>query len=124
MPNLVKDLSFEFAKSIVIFARFLSDNNKHIFPISSQLLRSGTSIGANIEEAMAAQSRKDFLAKIYIAFKEARECNYWLRLIQVTLICDHEKLLTLLLQSEELISILSSITKTTKTSLHKLNATK
>jgi len=119
MPNRVKDLSFEFAAAIVVFSGYLIERNRYIFPISMQLLKSGTSIGANVEEALAAQSRKDFLAKMYIGFKEARECNYWLRLIKATLLCDHGKIEKLLSQSDELISLLSSITNTTRISLKK-----
>jgi four helix bundle protein len=62
-------------------------NDKH-YELSSRLLRSGTSIGANVEEALAGQSRKDFFAKTSIASKEARETNYWLRLLKDTEICN------------------------------------
>jgi len=86
-------------------------NQKH-FEISSQLLRSGTSIGANVEEALAGRSRKDFFAKMSIASKEARETNYWLRLIIDAEILDKQKCSSLLKISEELIKILTSIVKT------------
>ena len=117
MSNRVRDLSFEFAVGIVIFSRCLIKRDRNVLHISMHLLKSGTSIGANVEEALAAQSQKDFLTKIYIGFKEARECNYWLRLIKTTLVYDHRQIKNLLTQSEELILILSSITKTTRTSL-------
>jgi len=80
--------------------------------MSGQLLRSGTSIGANVEEALAGQSRKDFLAKMSIASKEARETNYWLRLIKDSGIFDKQRTQALIEVSEELIKILTSIVKT------------
>jgi len=75
-------------------------------------LRSGTSIGANIEEALAGSSRKDFFAKMCIASKEARETNYWLRLIRDTAIADDVRTEPLIELSQELIKILTSIVKT------------
>lgn len=81
--------------------------------LSKQLLRSGTSIGANVEEATSAQSRKDFLSKMSIALKEARESHYWLRLLQESRIVDID-FRTNLAGVEELIRILASIVKTTK----------
>jgi len=86
---------------------------KH-YEIASQLLRSGTSIGANVEEALAGQSRKDFFAKMSIASKEARETNYWLRLIIDTGIFNKQQCQILLEESQELIKILTSIVKTGK----------
>ncbi|HSU27649.1 MAG TPA: four helix bundle protein [Chitinophagaceae bacterium] len=78
-PNLIVDLSFEFALSLIKLYKELVENRE--FVISKQLLKSGTSVGANIEEAVAAQSRKDFISKMSIALKEARETRYWLRLL-------------------------------------------
>jgi len=72
--SIIKEKSYEFALQIVKLCKQLRQN-KH-FEIVSQLLRSGTSVGANVEEALAAQSRKDFFAKMSIASKEARETNY------------------------------------------------
>ncbi len=91
--------------------------NQREYVLSKQLLRSGTSIGANVEEASGGQSRKDFLAKMYIAYKEARETKYWLRLIQHSQIVkvDVSNQLTYV---NELIRILSSIVKTTEESMH------
>jgi four helix bundle protein len=77
--SIVKQKSYDFALEIIKLCAILRDQ-KH-FEISSQLLRSGTSIGANVEEALAGRSRKDFYAKMSIASEEARETNYWLRLI-------------------------------------------
>lgn len=77
--NLIEELSFQFALDAIGLYKILAANKEFI--ISKQLLRSSTSIGANIEEAQAAQSRRDFLSKISIAAKEARETHYWLRLL-------------------------------------------
>ena len=78
--SIIKTKSYDFALEIVKLCVKLK-NEKH-FEIASQLLRSGTSIGANVEEALAGQSKKDFFAKMSIASKEAREANYWLRLLR------------------------------------------
>ena len=78
--NPIKERSFKFALSTIKLYKKLQENNEFI--ISKQLLRSGTSIGANIEEASAAQSKKDFLYNMSIASKEARETSHWLRLLK------------------------------------------
>ena len=108
--SIIKQKSYVFALEIIKFCAILR-NQKH-FDMSSQLLRSGTSIGANVEEALAGQIRKDFFAKMSIASKEARETNYWLRLINDSEILDKKKCSSLLKESEELIKILTSIVKT------------
>jgi four helix bundle protein len=108
--SIVKEKSYDFALQIVKFCRHLR-REKH-FEIASQLLRSGTSIGANVEEALAGQTRKDFVAKMSIASKEARETNYWLRLIKDAGISDKQDGQRLIEASEELVRILSSIVKT------------
>jgi four helix bundle protein len=76
------------------------------------LLKSGTSVGANVEEALAGQSKKDFFAKMSIASKEARETNYWLRLLGDSEILQKQHVNELMQMSEELIKILTSIVKT------------
>ncbi|MCD6092157.1 MAG: four helix bundle protein [Bacteroidales bacterium] len=78
--NIVVDLSFEFALSIISFSEQLEEKRK--FVISKQILRSGTSIGANIREAQNAESKADFIHKLKIAAKEAEEVEYWLLLCQ------------------------------------------
>jgi len=108
--SIVKQKSYDFALQIIKLCAQLR-NQKH-FEISSQLLRSETSIGANVEEALAGRSRKDFFAKMSIASKEARETNYWLRLIRDAAILDRQQCRKLLEASEELIKILTSIVKT------------
>jgi four helix bundle protein len=81
--------------------------------LANQLLRAGTSVGANIEEAGAAQSRRDFLHKMAIASKEARETNYWLRLLEESSVCPEIDLGPYLDRSLELIRLLTAIVKTT-----------
>ncbi len=78
--NVVADKSFAFALKIVNVYKHLSVNKKE-FVLSKQLLRSGTSIGANVREAIFAQSKKDFISKMNIALKEASETEYWLELL-------------------------------------------
>jgi four helix bundle protein len=113
MPeSIIKNKSYEFPLEIIKLCTQLR-NQKH-FEISSQLLRSGTSIGTNVEEALAGQSRKDFFSKMSIASKEARETNYWLRLITDTGIINKRQSQMLLDESNQLIKILTSIVKTGK----------
>lgn len=111
MDSFVRRKSFEFALEIIDLYTRLRDAREYV--ISKQLLRSGTSIGANVEEALAGQSRSDFLSKMAIASKEARETRYWLRLLResqiVAVDVSHE-----LDQADELIRMLTSIVKTTK----------
>jgi len=83
-----------------------------VFVLSKQLLRSGTSIGANIEEAIGGQSRKDFYAKLTISYKEARESNYWIRLLKDTDFLTEEESRSLLTDIEEILKIIGSIQKT------------
>src|SRR5215203_4493150 len=108
--NKILGLSFDFAISVIDLYKKLVERKEFI--LSKQLLRSGTSIGANVEEALAAQSRKDFISKMSIASKEARETRYWLRLL------DKSKLVALNYQPfldsiEHIINILTKIVKTT-----------
>ncbi|AFY57045.1 TIGR02436 family protein [Rivularia sp. PCC 7116] len=85
--SIIQNKSFNFALEIINLYPKLQQHKEYV--ISNQLLKSGTSIGANVEEASEKQSRKNFLAKIYIAYKEARETKYWLRLLK------HSKLVNL-----------------------------
>ena len=78
--NIIQEKSFKFALRVVNLYKYLVKQEKE-FILSKQLLKSGTSIGANVEEAIGAQSKKDFLSKISIAYKEARETRYWLKLL-------------------------------------------
>ena len=109
--SAVREKSFEFALQMVEVYKVLRENRE--FVLSRQLLRSGTSIGANIEEANAGQSRRDFLSKMSVALKEARETRYWLSLLQRSRLVDID-LKSQLTGVEELIRLLSAIVKTTK----------
>jgi len=109
--SLIKEKSYSFALQVIGLYKELLKQNE--FVLSKQLLRSGTSIGANVEEALAGQSRADFLSKMSIASKEARETNYWLRLIRDSKTIPKSKVEPLLIESESIISILTSIVKTT-----------
>ena len=109
--NLVQQKSYEFALKVIALYKELVKQNE--FVLSRQMLRAGTSIGANVEEALAGQSRADFLSKMAIASKEARETRYWLRLLKED--CPENKDLDeLILLSEELIRILTKIILTSK----------
>ncbi len=79
--NALKELSYNFALRIIKLSRFLREEKKE-YILSKQIVRSGTSIGANIEEASGAQSQKDFIAKLHVSLKEAKETHYWLRLLR------------------------------------------
>ena len=106
-----------FAVRIVRLSQYLQEEKKE-FVLSKQILRCGTSIGANLAEAAAAFSRKDFLAKSYIAFKECSETLYWLQLLKETEYIDINMYQSIHQDCEELKKILSSITKTTKNSMN------
>ena len=109
--NDLKERSFKFAKRIIFLCQKLEQNSGVAKTVSNQLLRSGTSIGANIEEAHGSQSKADFTAKMYISCKEARETNYWLRLLIETEMIPKKQLTNLLDESSQLIAILTSIVK-------------
>tara|TARA_R110002074_G_scaffold23737_2_gene71495 strand:- start:3765 stop:4115 length:351 start_codon:yes stop_codon:yes gene_type:complete len=113
--NIVQMKSYAFAIKIVNTFKVLQQDSKE-FVLSRQLLRAGTSIGANIEEAIGGQSRKDFFAKLTIAYKEARETKYWIRLLTDTKYLDKETSRILLEDIEELLRIIGSIQKTIRNS--------
>lgn len=115
--NPVKLKSEAFALRIFNLYKFLSQN-KGEYIISKQILRSGTSIGANVTEALCGISRKDFLAKMYIAFKECVETQYWLTLLYKTELITAYGYFSLNKDCEELRKILSSITKSTSQNLN------
>ncbi len=112
-PNPARDKSYEFALRIIKLCKYLKSERKE-YILSKQILRSGTSIGANVEEALGGQSRRDFLAKISIAYKETRETHYWLRLLTDSNFLNKDAAKPLLGDCEELLRILGSIQKTTK----------
>lgn len=111
--NPARDKSYEFALRIIKLYKYLIDEKKE-YVLSKQVLRSGTSIGANIEEAIGGQSRRDFLAKVSIAYKETRETHYWLRLLRDSNFLNKVTAQSILGDCEELLKIIGSIQKTTK----------
>ena len=113
--NIVQIKSYAFAIRIVKAYQFLNEHKKE-FVLSKQLLRCGTSIGANIEEAIGGQSDKDFYAKLTISYKEARETHYWIRLLKDTDYLSEEQSESLLKDVTELLKIIGSIQKTLRDS--------
>ncbi|NMB80837.1 MAG: four helix bundle protein [Ignavibacteria bacterium] len=112
--NIIKEKTFAFALMIIELYQKLVKTNEFI--LSKQLLRSGTSIGANVEEATAAQTKRDFITKMSIASKEARETKYWLRLLNESKLTN-ENLSIQLKEIDEIINIITAIVKTSQTSL-------
>ena len=111
--SVLKSKSFEFALRILKLSRHLADEKRE-YVLSKQILRSGTSIGANIEESTQGQSRKDFLHKLSIALKEASETNYWLRLLRDGKILEEKIASSLLSDCEELQRMLTASIRTIK----------
>ncbi len=113
-PNVIVDLSFNFALQIIEFTELLEENRK--FVLAKQLLKSGTSIGANVWEAQNAESKSDFVHKIKIAAKEADETEYWL------LLCKHSKNYPdsdlMLSKLQDLERVISKIISTSKSQLN------
>ncbi len=116
--SIAAEKSYKFSLRIIALYKYLCEE-KSEFTLSKQILRSGTSIGANIEEALGGQSKKDFLSKISIAYKESRETHYWLRLLKDSNYIDDKLASSLIANAEELIKILTSTIKTTKQSLNR-----
>ena len=114
--NIILDKSMSFAIRIVRLYQYLC-KEKREYILSRQLVRSGTSVGANIHEAINGQSRKDFLSKMYIAFKEATETEYWIKLLTSTDYLTENESKSILGSCVEIKKILNSIIKTTKESL-------
>ena len=113
--NLIAHKSKKFAVRVVNLYKYLAEE-KNEFVLSKQLLRSGTSIGANIAESECAMSKKDFLFKIYIAFKETNETLYWLDLLFETEYLNEQEYHSIRKDCEEIKKILSASTKTLKSS--------
>ncbi len=113
MEIIIEKKSFDFAIRIVRLYRYLCEKKKE-FVLSKQLLRSGTSIGANIAEAQQAQSKADFVSKISIALKETTETKYWLRLLYSTDYLSDVEIKTILADCVEIEKILTSIIKSGK----------
>ena len=113
MNSNVERKSFLFSVRIVKLARYLQEDKKE-YILSKQLIRSGTSVGANIVEAQQAQRRADFISKLSIALKEASETNYWLRLLNATDYLSESEFSSIIADCKELERILTSIIKTTR----------
>ena len=113
--NIVLDKSFDFSVRVVNLYKYLCKEKKE-YVLSKQLLRSGTSIGANINEAQAGQSKNDFIAKMAIASKEARESKYWIDLLVKTdyLNASSKHTKSLKNEIEEIIKLLTLIVKTSQ----------
>ena len=115
MEKKIDERTFDFALEVVDLYKYLIGNKEYI--LSKQLLRSGTSIGANVSEAQAAQSRKDFISKMSIASKEARETLYWIRLLGKSgYLNKYSKLELLDSEIRSIVKIITRIVKTTQNS--------
>jgi four helix bundle protein len=114
--NIILQKSFAFAIQVVKVYKHLTSEKKE-FVLSKQLLRAGTSIGANIEESIGGQSEKDFLSKISISYKDARETIYWIKLLQATDYLSENDASSLLHDAEEICRILGKIQITLKNKL-------
>jgi four helix bundle protein len=114
--NIAVEKSYAFAiRMVKCYVHLRDTHNEYV--LSKQLLRCGTSIGANLEEAVGGQSEKDFYTKLCISYKEARETNYWLRLLRDTAYLEPPIAESLLSDCEELLKLIGSITKTLKEKL-------
>jgi four helix bundle protein len=111
--NIIKEKSFNFAVRIVNLNKYLVSNKKE-YVLSKQILRSGTSIGANVEEAIGGISKSDFSHKISIAYKESRETHFWLRLLYATEYIDKNMHDSLIADCDENCKILYSILKSSR----------
>ena len=114
--NVIQDKSYKFALRIIKLNKYLVDNFRE-YNISRQILRSGTSVGANIEEAIGGTTKKDFKHKLSISYREARETHYWIRLLRDSKYINLDQAESLLNDCDEILKILGSIIKTTKQSL-------
>jgi four helix bundle protein len=113
LENVVQTKSYAFAVRIVKLYQHLI-NTKKEYVLSKQILRSGTSIGANVEEAIGGQSKADFISKLSIAYKEARETSYWLRFLKDTDYLTPKEFESIYPDVEELCRIIGRIQKSTK----------
>ena len=119
--NFILNKSKALALRIIRMYKYLCDEKKE-FVLSKQVLRSGTSIGANIREANRSQSKKDFIAKLNISLKEADETMYWLELLHESEYLDNDSFNSIYTDTEEMVKLLVSIIKSTKSNLN-LNST-
>ena len=113
VDNVIESKTFDFAIRIVNLYKYLCDQKKE-YVLSKQVLRSGTSIGANVAEAQQAQSRLDFISKMSVALKETTETKYWLKLLNATAYLNDNEVKTILSDCIEIEKILTSILKSCK----------
>lgn len=111
--NIISQKSFNFALRIINLYNYLKENKKE-FVLSKQLLRSGTSVGANIEEATSGQSKKDFISKMSIAYKESLESLYWIKLLKESKYLNQNQSLSLINDCEEIVKTITKILKSSK----------
>ena len=111
--NIIVNKSKAFAIRIINLYRYLCDSKKE-FVLSKQLLRSGTSIGANVKEAINAQSKKEFISKLNISLKEAFEAEYWLELLYETNYIEKHEFESIIVDCKELLKLLTAIIKSAK----------
>lgn len=111
--NVIRDKTYAFALRIIMLHKYLTET-KQEYVLSKQVLRSGTSIGANVEEAIGGHSRKDFILKLQIAYKEAREVYYWLRLLRDSNYVEDKLAASLLSDCDEILALLTAILKSSK----------
>ena len=120
MRSNIEPKSFQFSVRIVKLCKYLQEEKKE-YTLSKQLLRAGTSIGANVAESQQGQSRADFIAKLSIALKEAVETNYWLRLLNATDYLSEAEFSSIMEDCREIEKLLTAILKTSRNSNQKPN---
>ena len=114
--NVIQLKSYNFALRMVKLYRFLTEKKKE-YVLSKQILKSGTSIGANVEEALGAQSKADFICKLAIAYKEARETHYWIRILRDSKYITEKQASSILKDIEDILNIIAKIQITSKKKL-------
>ncbi len=114
--NIIHEKSYAFALRVVKLNKYLVENYRE-YDISRQILRSGTSIGANVEEAIGGTTKKDFKHKLSISYREARESHFWIRLLRYSGHISKDRANSLLNDYDEFLKTLGSIIKTTRNNL-------
>lgn len=117
--SIIRQKTLDFAVRIVNLYKYIINEKKECV-LSKQLLRSGTSIGANVNEAIYGQSKKDFISKLHISLKEASETEYWLELLNKTGYIDEREYQSISNDNIEILKILTSIIKTSKENFNSL----
>jgi len=108
-PEDIRERTFNFAVRVIRLCQYLDEKPGVSRTLSKQLLRAGTSVGANVEEARAGQSKADFISKNAIALKEARETHYWLRLLVASKVLDESRVAELMSEADELMRVIGAI---------------